>query len=75
MLMISMKASLTCKISESADNMKITSRVITTAEKIELQSNVDILVSWSEKWQMKFIVDKCKVLHLSETKINVQNIK
>ena len=41
--------------------MKITSKVITTAEKIKFQTNLDTIVSWSEKWQMKFNVDKCKV--------------
>ena len=29
-----------------------------------LQSNLDMLVSWSEKWQIKFNDDKCKVLHI-----------
>ena len=44
--------------------MKIMGRVSKRAEKIQLQFNFDILVSWSEKWQLKFIVDKCKVLHI-----------
>ena len=30
----------------------------------QLQSNLDILVSWSEKWQIEFNIDKCEVLHI-----------
>ena len=55
---------LTCKISKFADDTKITSRVTTSVEKLELQSNLDQLNRWAEKWQMQFNVDKCKVLHL-----------
>ena len=44
--------------------MKMTSRVATTAEKIQIQFNLDGLVSWSEKWQMKFNVHKYKALHI-----------
>ena len=40
-------------------------KVSTTIDKLQVQSNLDILVSWSEKWQMKFNVDKCKVLHIN----------
>ena len=29
-----------------------------------LQRDLDRLVSWSEVWQMRFNVDKCKVMHL-----------
>ena len=42
----------------------MTSRVATTAEKIQIQFNLDGLVSWSEKWQMKFNVHKYKALHI-----------
>ena len=44
--------------------MKITGGVTTTTEKLQLQSNIKILVSLSEKWQRIFNVDKCKVLHI-----------
>ena len=39
-------------------------RVSTSAEKMQSQSYFDILASLSENWQMKFDVDKCKVLHI-----------
>ena len=55
---------LTCKISKFADDTKITSRVTTSVEKLDLQSNLNQLIRWAEKWQMQFNVDKCKVLHI-----------
>ena len=51
-------------ISKFPDDTKITGRVTTTPKVNQLQSNFSILVSWSEKWQMNFIVDKCNVLHI-----------
>ena len=31
---------------------------------MQLKFNLNILVSWSEKWQIKFNINKCKVLHV-----------
>ena len=53
-----------CKISKYADNMKIISRAMTTAVKMQLQFNLNILVSWSKKRQTKFNVDKWHILHI-----------
>ena len=58
---------LTCKISKFADDTKITGRVTSRAEKLQLQSDLDQLVNWSNKWQMKFNLDKCKVLHIGSS--------
>lgn len=58
---------ITCKISKFADDTKITSKVTTTIDKSELQLNLDRLVNWTEKWQMKFNVDKCKVMHIGNS--------
>ena len=55
---------LNCKISKFADDTKITGRVTTASERLQLQSDLDRLVNWSSKWQMKFNLDKCKVLHI-----------
>ena len=54
---------LTCNISKFADDMKITGRITTSTNKIQLQSDLDILVRWQKK-DMKFNVDKCRVLHI-----------
>ena len=55
---------LTCKISKFANDTKITNKVTTTADKLQFQSILNVLVSWSNKWQIKFNVDKSKVLHI-----------
>ena len=54
---------LTYKIWKFADDTKITSKITITTDKLQFQSNLDT-VSWSEKWQIIFNVDKCKVLHI-----------
>ena len=62
-----MDEGLTCKISKFADDTKITGRVTTTAEKALLQSDLDRLVNWSNKWQMSYNVNKCNVLHIGSS--------
>lgn len=34
------------------------------------QNDLDRLLSWSVKWEMKFNVDECKVMHFGNKKIN-----
>ena len=63
---------ITCKISKFADDTKIASRVTTTHEKESLQSDLDRLVSWADEWQMKFNVEKCKVLHIGSNNNHAQ---
>ena len=29
-----------------------------------LQKDIDELVAWEQKWQLRFSTDKCKVMHL-----------
>ena len=62
-----MDEGLTCKISKFADDTKITGRVTTTAEKALIQSDLDRLVNWSNKWQMSYNVNKCKILHIGSS--------
>ena len=35
-----------------------------------MQSDLDSLVEWAEKWQMKFSADKCKVMHIGSYNID-----
>ena len=63
---------LTCKISKFADDTKIASKITTTLDKETLQSDLDRLACWASKWQMKFNVDKCKVLHIGSNNNRVQ---
>ena len=39
-------------------------KVVTPEDKRQLLCDFDHLVTWSEKWQMNFNADKCKVLHM-----------
>ena len=47
-----------------ADDTKIFWRVDFEEDRNVLQRDLDRLVRWSEVWQMKFNVEKCKVMHL-----------
>ena len=29
-----------------------------------MQADIDILVDWADKWQLRFNADKCKVIHI-----------
>ena len=63
---------LVCKVSKFADDTKIASKVTTTQDRETLQSDLDQLTRWANKWQMKFNVDKCKVLHIGKRNDHVQ---
>ena len=53
-----------CKISKFADDTKIANKVDSENERQLLQSDLNTLIEWSNKWQMKFNIDKCHVLHI-----------
>ena len=55
---------LTSIISKFADDTKIASRVTTSDDQEKVQSDLDRLANWAQKWQMNFNTDKCKVLHI-----------
>ena len=63
---------LTCKVSKFADDTKIASKVISTLDKEFLQRDLDKLSNWARDWQMKFNIEKCKVMHIG---INNDNVK
>ena len=50
-----------------ADDTKIFSPVSNTEDREKLQNDVDSLYVWSDKWQLRFNVSKCKVLHIGST--------
>ena len=52
------------KIFKFADDTKLEGKVSSPQERQTLQDDLNTLVEWSEKWQMKFNVDKCQVLHV-----------
>ena len=51
------------KILKFADDTKITASIYSVEEHI-LQTDLTRLMEWSEEWQMKFNVNKCKVMHI-----------
>ena len=63
---------LMCKVSKFADDTKITSKVTSTQEKKALQSDLNQLTCWANKWQMEFNIEKCKVLHIGSSNDRVQ---
>ena len=55
---------LTSRILKFADDSKIFRVVNGPEDRNALQEDLRRLSDWSEVWQMKFNVDKCKVMHL-----------
>ena len=51
------------KIMKFADDTKITASISSVEERNILQTDLTRLMEWSEKWQMKFNVNKCQVMH------------
>jgi ribonucleases P/MRP protein subunit RPP40 len=47
-----------------ADDTKVFRRVDVDGATGELQMDLDRLVEWSEKWQLHFNVEKCKIMHI-----------
>jgi ribonucleases P/MRP protein subunit RPP40 len=47
-----------------ADDTKLLGRVRNQKEVNELKQDLDKLICWTDKWQMKFNSEKCKVMHI-----------
>jgi len=52
---------ISSNILKFADDTKIFREVRNCTECSHLQDDLDKLVSWAQKWQMEFNVDKCKL--------------
>ena len=63
--------SITSNVLKFADDTKLFRKVNTDGDKQHLQSDLDRLVKWSEKWQMLFNFGKCKCLHTGHRNLNV----
>ena len=50
-----------------ADDFKIYKTIKSHQDALELQNDLDCLMSWSDRWQLSFNVNKCKVLHMGLT--------
>ena len=58
---------LNCKISKFADDTKIARKICTDADAKLLNQDLQLLVNWSDRWQMEFNKDKCVVMHIGAT--------
>ena len=50
-----------------ADDAKLAKLISSVQDAINLQSNLNQLVEWSNKWSLRLNPSKCKVLHLSKS--------
>ena len=55
---------LVSKISKFADDTKLGGKAYTRENCELIQSDLDKLSDWSDKWLLKFNSDKCKVMHI-----------
>ena len=46
-----------------ADDTKIFGEVGNSSQQQKMQHDLDLMFNWSQEWQMRFNVDKCKVMH------------
>ena len=58
---------LSSKVYKFADDTKLAARVGDCNGSFKLQRDIDKLISWADKWQMEFNIEKCKVLHVGRT--------
>ena len=47
-----------------ADDTKISNKIAEDNDSSFLQADLKRLEEWSERWQLKFNPDKCKVMHI-----------
>ncbi|CAM5148917.1 unnamed protein product [Eretmochelys imbricata] len=58
------------EVAKFADDTKLLKIVKTKADCEEVQKDLTKLSDWATKWQMKFNVDKCKVMHIGKNNPN-----
>jgi len=49
------------------NDTKVWYRIKTEKDSIALQEDLDKVISWSDMWQLKFIAEKCKVMHIGHS--------
>ena len=52
-----------------ADDTKMSSPAETEANRIKLQKDLDNVVDWADRWQLKFHTGKCKVIHFGSKNV------
>ena len=51
-------------IKKFADDTKAAQGIRSDADRLKLQTALDQLCAWADKWDMEFNLDKCKVIHI-----------
>ena len=62
--------SIISKILKFADDTKLCHKARHPDDIIELQEDIKMLEDWANKWQMKFNVGKCAVMHNGHNNLN-----
>ncbi|EMP36995.1 hypothetical protein UY3_05796, partial [Chelonia mydas] len=58
------------EVAKFEDDTKLLKIVKSQADCEELQKDLSKLGDWATKWQMKFSIDKCKVIHIGKHNLN-----
>ena len=66
-------ADIQSQILKFADDTKIFRTVETPDDCSVVQSDLNLLMQWAEKWQMRFNVGKCQVMHLGKKNSQIQS--
>ena len=53
-------------IVQFADDVKMFRTIVTVNDFLQLQQDINLLYEWSRKWQLKFNIGKCYMLHLGK---------
>ena len=61
-------------ISVFADDTKLCSGITSLQDVANLQADLNALSNWATEWQMRFNVDKCKVMHLGAKNMHASYI-
>jgi len=54
------------KVFKYADDTKLFRQVSDTVDAVGMQEDLDRLIEWADKWQMRFDVSQCKVMHVGK---------
>ena len=68
-----MPEEVTAQISMYADDTKLFKEINTEDDKMILQKDLDAIKRWSEKWQLRFNVAKCKTMQIKSVRKHSQN--
>ena len=61
--MIDIDSGIKKRLLKFADDIKLFRNVSSSIDISTIEDDLKIIQDWSETWQMKFNIDKCKVIH------------